>query len=245
MMYTIGIEAGNSRIKLGLFKNGKLKEIYTFPRKGSLIPDIPAGWKKIKPQLIGMASVVPSLNSAIKSKFRDSFGKRVMLINHKNCGIPLKIKNPEKAGIDRMLNCKAAIRIFGSPVIVVDIGTALTVDIASEKEGFLGGAILPGAELWVNSLKNTAMIKDIRPAGVKFPGRDTNEAVFGGLKYGMEGAVNNILDISFRRRPSAVLVLTGGGSGILKNRIRHGKKVRRHLTMEGIGMVLQETADKF
>lgn len=244
-MDTIGIEAGNSRIKFGLFKNHKLREVISYSHKNDYSPGIPAAFKKIKPSYIALASVVPHLNAEIKRSVLRAYGMKVFVIKPSECGLPLKINNPKKVGIDRVLNCKAAIKLFGSPVIVVDAGTAVTVDIAAENEGFLGGAILPGAELWVNSLKNTAMMKDIKPAGVKFPGRNTNEAVHAGLKYGMEGALKNILDISFRRYPSARLVLTGGGSGMLENCLGRRKKTRRHLTMEGVGMILKEKAGKF
>lgn len=244
-MDTIGVEAGNTRIKFGLFKNNKLKEVFTVEHKGGSHLYIPTALGKIKPQYIALASVVPHLNEKIKQKFLDMYGKRTFIIKPPDCGIPLKIRNSGIVGVDRVLNCKAAIKLFGSPVIVVDAGTAVTVDIASEKDGFLGGVILPGADLWINSLKKTAMIKNIRHAGIRFPGRDTGEAVYGGLKYGMEGAMNNILDISFRKYPAATLVLTGGGRGTFESCLRHKKKVHRHLTIEGLGMVMKEKAGKF
>ncbi len=243
-MDTICIEAGNSRVKFGLFRNNKLQKVFSVSHKDGSLPEIPSELRKITPQYIALASVVPHLNGKIKKKIRDIYGKKLFIIKPSECGLPLKIKNPEKVGIDRVLNCKAAISIFGSTVIVVDAGTAITVDIASETQGFMGGVILPGMELWVNSLKNTAMMKGIRPSSVKFPGRNTNEAVRAGLKYGMEGALKNILDIAFRKYPSARLVLTGGGSGMFANRLNREKKIRRNLTMEGLGMVLKERPEK-
>ncbi len=244
-MDIIGIEIGNTRIKYGLFKNTNLEEVHTAPTRRGSADDVPFGWETLKPELIGMASVVPEANRPIIRTFKKTYGKDVVVLNPADCGIPFGIRNAECVGIDRVLNCKAAKELFGTPVIVVDIGTAITIDIVSSKGIFSGGIIMPGVDLWIGALETTAMIKNIKPARVNFPGKDTNEAIYSGMKYGIEGAINNILDIAFRKYPSATIVLTGGGSTGFKDSIMRRKMVRNHLAMEGIGMLLNEMACRY
>lgn len=241
-METIGIEAGNSRVKLGLFRNAKLVEVQVIETENIGSLDVPAGWKKIKPGRIGLSSVVPSINPAIKKKFSVLYGKRVVIIKSSDCGIPLKIKNPGTVGIDRVLNCKAALELFGSPVVVVDVGTAITVDAATEKDGFAGGSIIPGAELWMKALMTTSLIKNSRTVNAGFPGKNTDEAISTGIKYGIPGAINGLLAASLKKYPFARIVLAGGGFTLnIRKNIIFKCISRKYLTLEGIGLVLNES----
>ncbi len=240
-METIGIDAGNSRTKFGLFRNGRLIEVRIVENKNKSFADIPAGWKKIKPEVIALASVVPSANAAIMRKFGAFYGRQVLLIKPADCGMPLSIKNPGKVGVDRVLNCRAAMKLCGSHVIVVDAGTAVTIDAATEKEGFAGGSIIPGGMLWSRVLNVAEMIKTGRPAGAAFPGKSTDEAVSAGIAYGIPGAVNGILSAAMEKYPSSCVVLTGGGcTPSLRRKIIFDFTFKKYLTLEGIGLVLEE-----
>jgi type III pantothenate kinase len=238
-MNTIGIEVGNSRLKLGVFQDSKLVEVRVIQTQDVESLSLPAGWEKIKPVRIGVASVVPSVNPVIKKKFSSFYRKHPLIIRPSGCGIPLKIKNPETVGVDRVLNCKAAMRLFGSPVIVVDIGTAITIDAAAKTAGFTGGCIIPNGKLWMDALTTTSMIKGGRIISARFPGKNTDEAISAGIRYGIPGAINSILTHAFKKYPSAMLVLTGGGinRNILRD-ISFKGITRKYLTMEGVGFVI-------
>lgn len=237
-MDIIGIEAGNSNIKVGIFRKEKLVKVITFPTKDIRKSKLPSSLKNISPVLIGIASVVPQINPLLKKKF-GIYGKNIFIITPSSCGITLKVKNPDRVGVDRILNCKAAVTIFGSNVVVVDIGTAITVDYAS-RSGFYGGVIMPGPSLWGHSLTTTAMIKDIKKVvKARIPGKDTSEAVCGGIKYGVPGAINNVVALYKRKYPYVKVILTGGGSEGFKRDIEFDI-ARKHLALEGLGIVLYE-----
>lgn len=239
-MYAIGVDAGNSRIKMGLFYNARLIDTKTIGTQDISSLKIPTRWKVVKPELIGLASVVPSVNPVVVDRLQRFYRVRVWVIKPSDCGIRLGIKNPDKVGVDRVLNCRAGLHLCGSPVVVVDVGTAITVDIVTSRGGFMGGSIIPGPELWVKVLTSTALIKKSSPARNTFPGRDTDESISCGIRYGIAGAVNGILNESLKKYPSARIVLTGGGIEILRKSISFRCVVKNHLTLEGIGLVLHQ-----
>ncbi|MCM8821016.1 MAG: type III pantothenate kinase [Candidatus Omnitrophica bacterium] len=238
----IGIDVGNSSIKIGLFGKKKLLKVFEIPTKEVYFLKVPSGWEKIYPLWTGIASVVPSVNDVLKDKFSVICGENIFFITPSDCGLPLKIKNPDKVGIDRVLNCKAALELVKSDVIVIDIGTAITIDYASKK-GFMGGVIMPGPSLWNASLTTTAMIKDIKRVKVRIPGRDTSEAVYSGIRYGIPGAINGVVSVYKKRYPSTKVILTGGWSREFRRDIEFDI-IKRHLALEGLGMVLYERYEK-
>ncbi len=238
-MYRIGIDAGNSRIKFGLFRNENLVEVQVINATDAALFNPPVGWEKTRIESIGLSSVNSSINNLMKTRFSLFYDKKVSIITPSDCGIPLKIKNPEGVGIDRVLNCKAAIKLFGSPVIVVDIGTAITIDIATKKDGFKGGCIMPGGELWTKALMTTSLIKSSRMVRAIFPGKNTDEAISIGIKYGIPGTINSVLSVALRKYPSAKVVLTGGGcTANICRKISFKYTYRKYLTLEGVGLVL-------
>lgn len=237
-MKIIGVDVGNSNIKIGFFENKKISKAIISPTDKIDALKIPMLWRDASPVFVGIASVVPQVNSLLKSRFRDIAGNKIKIITPSDCGIPLRIKNPDMIGVDRVLNCKAAINLFGSEVIVIDIGTAITVDYASEK-GFLGGIIMPGPSLWSASLLTTAMIKEPKERKAGLPGKDTAEAIYGGIRYGVPGAINNVVEAYKKKYPSVRVLLTGGGDMKFIRNITFDME-KKHLALEGLGMVLYE-----
>lgn len=236
-MKTVGIEAGNSNIKIGLFEKSKIVELIVIPVEKIKALKLPPSWIKESPFFTGLASVIPHINSLLKEKFKQ-ISRDIWIVRPSDCGIPLRIKNPESVGVDRVLNCKAAIGLFGPDVIVIDIGTAITIDYASRK-GFMGGVIMPGPSLWSYSLTRTGMIKKIEEKKGRVPGKDTGEAIYLGIKYGISGAINNIVSEYKSKYPYAKVVLAGGAGEIFSRYIKFDIK-RKNLALEGLGMVLYE-----
>lgn len=241
----LGFEVGNSRVKAGLFQRGMLKKSFASPHND--IDDIfnNRQMQNFHPSSIGIASVVPELNSLIADRCVSQFHIVPEVIKSTGCGVALKVGNPESIGIDRVLNCRGAIALFSLPLIVVDIGTAITVDFVSEGGIFLGGAIMPGPVLWIDSLSKTSMIRGIHSGGREtLIGRDTQGAVKSGLVYGISGAVESIVNGLKGIYPSSVVVVTGGWSALYGKRFSFNKHIKRNLTLEGLGLVLYSNYKK-
>ena len=141
-------------------------------------------------------------------------------IGHADLPWPPVLAEPPRVGIDRLAAAAAAavVKPEAEGAIIVDCGTAATVDMVAADGRFLGGAILPGPTLMARALaQGTSKLPEVRalehfdpPA---LPGRNTREAIAAGIGWGMRGA---IAELVARGRlvlgPSAPVILTGGWS---------------------------------
>ena len=234
------IDIGNKRIKIGAFKGKKIYKVFSCLNSEFRDFSFPDELKDFKIEKIGISSVFPDLNELVEEKIEKIFKIKPLFLNYKICKMKLKLKNPEKVGIDRIINCKGASEIFGAPCIVIDIGTAITIDIVDKNKFFVGGFILPGPELWTNSLKNTALIKEIKNTRIKNIGKDTSSAINLGLVYGLSGAIEKIVFKIKKDFKVSNVVLTGGYSEKFYNFLNFDKKIRKYLTLEGINIILNE-----
>lgn len=146
--------------------------------------------------------------------------------NRKTLPLVIDVEFPDKVGIDRLLNAIAANarRRSGQIAIVIDSGTATTVDLVDENGTFRGGAILPGFEMGAKALNEyTALLPLIQHHRLhdRVPppvGRNTTEALESGLYWGHVGAVKQLIEsiqsaFPTHQAASAPLVLLSGGAG--------------------------------
>ncbi len=131
--------------------------------------------------------------------------------------IPIPLRNetrrPEQVGSDRLLTALGAWQSYG-PAVVVDIGTAVTVDLVTAGPAFRGGAIIPGPRLWAHVLsRQTALLPDVPVAEAPPPlGRDTEEAIATGTYWGIVGAVRLLIDRIGTAGSTTTVCVTGGGA---------------------------------
>ena len=163
--------------------------------------------------------------------------------------LPLQIDlpQPEKVGIDRLAAAAAANRLRspGRPAVVVDCGTAVTVDLLSENGVYLGGAILPGAPLMAKALADgtsklpqiAALERGMPPA---MPGTATAEAIAVGIGWGFRGAVSRLVAEGRRAlKGDAEVVLTGGWRYAVREEFP-GVKEMPDLVLEGVGLAVEK-----
>src|ERR671929_766162 len=110
-------------------------------------------------------------------------------------GMPIRIDNPRELGADRLVNAVAAYEKLGGPVVVVDLGTALTFDVVSENGEYVGGIIAPGVEISMEALTSRAAALpriDLTPPRTLI-GKGTVDAIRSGVVYGFAGQVDSIV----------------------------------------------------
>lgn len=131
-------------------------------------------------------------------------------------------RRPETVGPDRLYAALGAALLLGTSALVVNVGTALTVDalrVVGERRAFLGGAIAPGPALLARSLaEGTARLPRVQPRpGVPALGGETEEAVLAGVVHGLRGAALHLVEEVAREAElgAAPVVLSGGARALL------------------------------
>jgi type III pantothenate kinase len=145
-------------------------------------------------QAIVMASVIPAWSAAAVG-LATRCGIPLLEATAQTVPIPIRIDRPADAGADRIVNAFAAGRLYGTPAIVVDLGTATTLDVVAADGGYIGGAIAAGLQLGLDALASgTALLPRVEPtAPAKVIGRDTISAMQSGAVIGHIGLVNELV----------------------------------------------------
>ena len=193
-----------------------------------------------KIDIVVVASVVPGKNRDIEKTARKS---KVFWVGPQlKLGVGIDYPKPNTIGADRLANAAAVTALYGSPAIVVDFGTAVTFDIVSEEQKYIGGVIAPGLEAMTNFLyQRTALLPKI---SLKEPrraiGRSTIEAMRSGAVLGYRGLIAEIIARTkaerFARRKVHVIA-TGGYAKLIAAKLREIDIVRPDLTLEGLRII--------
>lgn len=225
----LAIDIGNSNMTIGTFRNGGLvatRRAATMARstadelellvEGLLRLD-DASFADVS--AITCASVVPSLTAALGS-VAERRERPLLLAAAGTVPLPIRVDRPGDVGADRLVNALAAGRLYGTPAVVIDFGTATTFDCVAADGAYVGGAIAPGLELGLEALAaRTAKLPRIE---LRSPdraiGRDTVSAMQSGTIFGYQALVEGLLARIRReladatdRAPSDVrAILTGG-----------------------------------
>jgi len=166
------------------------------------------------------------------------------LLSHGDFELEIDVDHPETIGKDRLAAAKAASvrRRLNSPAIIVDSGTAITVDFLDQQGRFQGGAILPGLGLasaalaWGTDQLPKVELDD-RLDLPPFVGKNTRLAIRAGVFWGAVGAIDKIIDgIRGESRKAVELFVTGGGAKRLADQLSPSACLRPNLVLEGIGL---------
>jgi len=155
-------------------------------------------------------------------------------------GMAIKYGNPHEVGADRIVNGVAAFEQHGGPVVIVDFGTATTIDVVDASGAYLGGAIAPGLETSAEALfsKAARLSKvDLDPPG-RAIGQSTRESVQAGLLLGqacmIDGLVRRVWDELGEHTP---VVMTGGLATLMAPLCETTTAVDPDLTLKGLILI--------
>ena len=183
------------------------------------------------------ASVVPPIHPVLEACCQRYFGLSPLRVGPGvDAGLKLSIDNPGELGADRIANCVGVLEKFGSPAIVVDLGTATTFDVVGGEREYMGGLILPGVKIAAEALFQRAArlprVELAKPGAIV--GRNTVQAMQSGLFYGSIAQIDGILERLFREFPDAVAVATGGLAKVIARESIHIQHVEPDLTLNGL-----------
>ena len=171
-----------------------------------------------------------SLKRLFKTKFNiiPSFAR----VTRKAAGVTCGYTNVADLGVDRWLAMIGATKKYGGNLLVVDAGTAITLDIINDELMHLGGFILPGLRVSSKILtSNTNRISDFYfDDQVNIPGNDTQSCVVGGALFAVISVIKNLISCNALR-----LVITGGDKQLIINKISEDCLVEENLVLDGLG----------
>ena len=242
------VDVGNSRTNLALYRAGErvfaaqyvTRRDVSAAELGAAIQSALADAQLASDELSGVAvsSVVPALDGPLREALQEQFGCPPAFIGRElRPHFPVRYDPPSAAGADRLANVAGALAWCEGPLIVVDCGSAINLEVVSADGAFIGGAILAGPEAMREALYGAAphlpRVEVEAPARVI--GRSSQECLQSGLYYGLvsllEGLIRRTQD---ELGVKARVIGTGGWSAALLKDQPWVDLVEPLLTLDGV-----------
>ncbi|MBK5444343.1 MULTISPECIES: type III pantothenate kinase [Peribacillus] len=195
-----------------------------------------------------ISSVVPPIMFALERMCKKYFGIKPLIVGPGiKTGLNIKYENPREVGADRIVNAVAGIQEYGSPLIIVDFGTATTYCYINEDKQYMGGAIAPGINISTEALYSKAAklprIEINRPDGVI--GKNTVSAMQAGILYGYVGQVEGIVNrIKAQSNLEPTVIATGGLATLIANESTVIDVVEPFLTLKGLQLIYKRNREQ-
>ncbi len=242
------IDMGNTNIVIGGIDEEKTyfeERITTIHSRTSteyalLIKDILDLHSIDKSQIEGsiVSSVVPPLNAPIQSAIKKILGRRPLLVGSgMKTGLNILMDNPKSVGSDQIVDAVAALQEYPCPIIVIDMGTATTMSVIDKHGNYIGGVILPGLKVSLDSLSSNAAQLPFISLEIpgKVIGKNTIDCMRSGILYGNAAQMDGIIDrMEEELGETASVVATGGLSRFVTPLCRHKIHYDQALLLKGL-----------
>jgi type III pantothenate kinase len=193
---------------------------------------------------LAFCSVVPDRTPDLVGFTRSVFpGKPTFQLTHESdLGFPIEYPEPSQIGQDRLANAVAAKAIFGAPAIVIDAGTAVTLDVITQTKGYEGGIIAPGLDVMRRYLHEQTALLPRFNSDFQLDssiGRSTTEAMQIGCLIGFRGMIGSLVEaiqteLEERGEVDIQVIATGRSSKILDSKKDFPMKIVPDLTLRGL-----------
>ena len=247
----LALDIGNTNITLGVFDGEKLAATWRLSTDRSKMLD---EYSIMLNQLLGLrdltvedidtaalCSVVPPLTPMFVELCQQYLNVEPLVVAAgTRTGIRILYDNPRDVGADRIVDAAAAMKLYGGPVIVVDMGTATVFDAVTADGDYLGGAIAPGMAIAHDALfSNTSQLRRVELVSPATPiGRNTIHAIQSGIVLGYAELVRGMV-ARFDKElgGGAKVVATGGMAHIIEKEAGVFDDVNPDLTLTGLRLI--------
>ena len=248
----MAVDVGNTQTVLGVFDGERLVAQWRITTEATRTADelgavyttlfAQRGLARADVDAVIASSVVPTLTRAYEELASGVFDAPFLAVGQGiKTGLQNRYDDPASVGADRIVNAVATGREYGFPAVIVDIGTATTVEAVDGASNYLGGAILTGLNVALEALiSRTAKLPSVSLEGKAPPAIATNtpDSIRSGFIYGYAGA----LDALIRRFKAELnhpeddirVIATGGPASVI---VRHCREIHTFdgdLTLKGL-----------
>jgi type III pantothenate kinase len=247
----LAIDIGNTNIKLGIFEDKKLVTTWHVASSVNRLPDEYAAIFLSLLQNKGLktsditASCISSVVSPLSSTFEDILGryfniKPLVVGAGTKTGVRIRYENPAELGADRIVQAAAAHKLYGGPLIILDMGTATVFDTVNKEGDYLGGALAPGiyiaAEALVARAHSLPRVKLVRPK--KAIGSNTISAMQSGIIFGYVGLIEGVVARIWNELgDKGKVVATGGYADLIARETKVIDIINPDLILTGLRLI--------
>ena len=246
------VDIGNTNIVLGVFQDEKLSHSFriqsdlmqTADEYGTKIMNICSFYELDFHMINGViiSSVVPGLDNTFEKMVETYFKTKAMFVGPgTKSGIKIKIDNPKQLGADILVGAVATYYKYGSPAIIVDMGTAITFAYLNQEKELLGGVIVPGIKTAFSSLvSKTSKLEEVRmDAPLKIIGKDTVSSIQSGMIYGTSSMIDGMIRKIKKEMnlEKVITVLTGGEARLIKPYLEETVIYDDNLLLDGLKLI--------
>lgn len=250
----LAIDMGNTNIEIGCLDREKIyftervrTDIYKTDLEYAVLIKTIMELSNIEPDQIEgaiISSVVPPLTQVLRNAIRKIAGVKALIVGAGlKTGLNIKMDNPGTVGADLVVDSVAALKEYGAPCIVIDMGTATTVTVVDKKKCYVGGAIIPGVMVSLESLvSGTSQLPRIpMEAPKKAIGSNTIDSMKSGIVFGQAALIDGMIErFEAELGYPCKAVATGGLSGVIIPHCRREIIIDRMLMLKGLFAIYEK-----
>ncbi len=244
------VDIGNTTIHFAVFQSGVVicrQTLATVQKTSELVAEL----KKVLIVLhrcysslnrIVICSVVPSVTNVLETIIAKNLKTKIVVVG-RDIIVPIKnlYNNPKQVGQDRLVCAFAACELYGQPAIVIDLGTAITLDVVSAQREYLGGIIVPGIHITAETLfERTALLPLVEITKPKaLIGKDTQGSILSGIFYGYGEMLKGLIKLlSHDSKIKPKVIITGGHAKLMVEYVKDSVDViDPDLVLKGLALL--------
>jgi type III pantothenate kinase len=250
----LAVDVGNSETVVGLFRGPDLAGFWRLTSRPLTMDEAFLQLQALRAQAGGwpattaavLCSVAPQLTGAWQGALRRALGEPALEVNAASASnLRIRYRDKSAVGADRIANALGARKHYGTPAIVVDLGTATTFDCLSRSGAYLGGVIAPGvltsSEELFRRAARLGRVELRRPP--RALGQTTEESLQSGVLYGAAGQVDALVRrLALEMKGTPHVIATGGLASIIAPECETINVVDESLTLKGMKVLWEERA---
>jgi len=233
------LDIGNTLTKAAWFKNGDITDTMNIQNSGIADVEMLLSFREVNHVILS------SVNNINSYEIKDHFKKVVpfIILDHQTLlPIIVRYSTPETLGYDRIAAAVGAQVMFpGKNVLVIDTGTAITIDFISSGSEFTGGNISPGLQTRFRSLHEFTGRLPLVEKDTGYPefGTSTNTAIAAGVQKGIEYELNGYIDDFRLKYPQCECIITGGDALFFVSKLKSPIFAEPELVLKGLNAILE------